>query len=81
MKEKGEISNDKLESVAGGNGFYHLKTQEIMNLDGFNKEWLNIDEDNGWDFEFLAFLDKNYGDDRAAEIIGRYKSQKEMFSK
>ena len=86
MKEKkvnksGELSNNELNSVAGGNRG-DLVIQQMMHMDGFKEEWLDGAKDGqAFDGDFVEFLDKNYGLKRTAKLVGRYGDQKNMFKK
>ena len=87
MKEKGEMSNDKLESVAGGH-FNDPLVQAIMKLDGFKDEWAQPEKRQksggiryAWDKDFLAFLSNNFEKRKVFCIKAAYKNQDNMFSK
>ena len=81
MKEKGEISSNDLESVAGGH-FNDPLVQAIMKLDGFKDEWTKIKKGGRWDEDFEKFLCDQLGSEQARNITTKlYKSQRHMFSK
>ena len=88
MKEKGEISNDKLESVAGGQ-YDHPIVQEIMKLDGFKDEWTQGQRKRTkrgglrfpYDEDFVSFLYDHFDEGKAKHIMNMFGSQREMFAK
>ena len=89
MKEKGEISNDKLEAVAGGQ-YDHPIVQLIMGLKGFKEEWIQGQQPRkgrrgglrcNYDEDFVGFLYKHFDHDKANYFMNMFGNQREMFAK
>ena len=88
MKEKGEISSNNLESVAGGN-LDDITVQTLMCLNGFKQEWTQgpaIVRKGGktiikrWDEDFKNFLYDHFTKEYADKLMKGYVSQKSMFA-